>query len=572
MKHESTISAKSGRVSYKNFLGINRRLKTDGGEFSDMENMSHREYPCICSEKGYKDAEIYIPKNALMKKLVIPRRSTSDFARFTGVAIHNNETALFINGTRRRTLGSFTDALDYNGAIITLPEFSGFTYAMKTSSGISEANIIPYSLSWDMYCYTEYTSNSAKDFITSLKLIGCDSTWYTASFSKMFKEGDRIELAGFEDNMASCNTIYPSSSVDYSNTTSPVSIVIKSYSVAGSASSGVVTIVVEIKNAKGDIIPWPATAENALGAQYAIIKEYVPKVTYGCVAHNRIWCCSENGEEVYASALGKPYKFCEFSGVSTDSWSVSVGTPGHFTGIAPWQTRVLVFKEECIQVIYGTTPKEFGIERTYNPGCIDRNSIANAGGMLIWLSYDGFYAYGGGKPEKISDKLNTKYISAVSFSDGVNYYTRCEKENGEKEFLVFDTKKGIWNKLSDLDIVSGDFYKGKLYVYTQDSVYIVKDGEYGDFYFETPELTFETFSNKSLIYLTIRCKINSGFINFYNSVNGGEWIPHKGISVTGKHKIPIRYSPGDILRFRVEGNGDVIITEMEFEMLVKERS
>ena len=306
--------------------------------------------------------------------------------------------------------------------------------------------------------------------------------------------------------------------------------------------------------------------------QYATIKKYVPKVTYGCVAHNRIWCCGETGEEVYASALGKPCEFNEFNGVATDSWSVSVGTTGKFTGIAPWQTRVLVFKEECIQVIYGTTPKDFGIERTYNVGCIDRNSISNAGGMLIWLSYDGFYAYGGGKPERISDKLNTKYLGAVAFSDGIRYYARCQKEDGECELLVFDTEKGIWSKLSDLPVVSGDFYKGKLYTCTQDSMYIVKEGEYGDFYLESPELSFETFDDKSLIYINIRCKINHGFINLYTSVNGGQWVSHKGISKTGKHRLPIRYSSGDMLRFRIEGSGDVTITDLELEILVEERS
>ena len=69
MKHESTISAKSGKVSYKGFLGINRRLRADGGEFYDMENMSHKQYPCICSEKGYKKTDISGPDNTTIKKL-----------------------------------------------------------------------------------------------------------------------------------------------------------------------------------------------------------------------------------------------------------------------------------------------------------------------------------------------------------------------------------------------------------------------------------------------------------------------------------------------------------------------
>ena len=571
MKYDNAISAKSGKVSYKGFLGINRRLRPGAGEFYDMENMSNREYPCICSEKGYKKSDITVPNNNIIKKLIIPRRGAEEFEGFGGVAVQNNVPYIFAGGARKSALTSFTDAVDYNGSIIALPDFYGYTYAMKNSN-TTEANISPRKTSWDMYCHTYYPTNSSSEYSTSIRFVDCVNSWFTNTFSKWYKVGDYLQIYGFKDSMAPCNTIFPSSSLDYSNTSSPVSVLIKSLSFSGSSSSGTIIIAVEVRNSKGEIIPWPKSVDSASDAQYATIKKYVPKVTYGCVAHNRIWCCGETGEEVYASALGKPCEFNEFNGVATDSWSVSVGTTGKFTGIAPWQTRVLVFKEECIQVIYGTTPKDFGIERTYNVGCIDRNSISNAGGMLIWLSYDGFYAYGGGKPERISDKLNTKYLGAVAFSDGIRYYARCQKEDGECELLVFDTEKGIWSKLSDLPVVSGDFYKGKLYTCTQDSMYIVKEGEYGDFYLESPELSFETFDDKSLIYINIRCKINHGFINLYTSVNGGQWVSHKGISKTGKHRLPIRYSSGDILRFRIEGSGDVTITDLELEILVEERS
>ncbi len=577
MNYEKSIAASAGKVLYKGFLGINRRMKTEGGEFYDMENMSHSEYPCIRSERGYKSAGASLEEDTVIKKLIIPRRQSGGFTGFTGVASYTQNSAtyngIFVDNENKCTLTEFTDAVDYNGSIIALPQFNGYVYAMEANaSNPNEALIYPQSNSWSMYCYNEYPSSSASNYVTQLKLTEVPNSWYTSTFSKRYAVGENIVLYGLKDSMAACNTIYPRSSVDYSNITSPVSIVIKSYSFSGSNSSGTITIVVELRNVKGEVIPWPASVSSNSGAQYGAIKKYMPKVTYGCVAHNRIWCCSENGEEVLASALGKPLEYYEFNGVSTDSWNVSVGTPGRFTGIAPWQSRVIVFKTEYTQVIYGTTPNDFGIERTYNIGCIDRQSIANAGGMLIWLSYDGFYAYGGGMPEKISDKLNTKYVSAVAFTDGIRYYARCEQENGEKELIVYDTKRGLWSKLSDMDIVSGDFYEGKLYVCTQDSMYIMKEGEYGDFYMESPELTFDTFHDKSIICATIRCKINSGFINFYTSVNGGEWVAHRAISQTGKHRLPIRYSPGDILRFRIEGSGDVCIMDMELEMLIKERS
>ncbi len=577
MVYERTIAADNARASYKGFLGINRKLRTEGGEFYDMENISHKEYPCIRSEKGNKKVDITLPEGAVIKKLIIPKRNSGGFTGFGGIAYYTDGAAsyngIFTDNEKRMTLTSFTDAVDYNGTIITLPDFYGYVYAMEANvSNPNEALTYPYSNSWTMYCYNEYPSTSASNYITQLKLIEVPNAWYTATFSKRYLVGDTIALYGLKDNMKACNTIYPKSSIDYSNTTSPVSIVIKSHSFSGSNSSGIITVVVELRNVKGEVIPWPASVSSTSGAQYGGIKKYMPKVTYGCVAHNRIWCCSENGEEIFASALGKPFEYYEFNDASTDSWNVTVGTPGGFTGIETWHSRVLAFKAGYTHVIYGSVPKDFGIERIYNTGCIDRQSISNAGDMLIWLSYDGFYAYAGGKPERISDKLNTKYVSAVSFSDGICYYARCKKEDGGSELVVYNTENGIWSKLTDTDIVSGEFYEGKLYACTPDSMYEIKGGEYGDFYIESPELTFDTFSDKSLINATIRCKINDGFINFYTCVNGGEWTAHKGISETGRHTLPIRYSPGDILRFKIEGNGDVAITELELKLQIKERS
>ena len=574
MLHERTIASDIGRASYKGFLGINRKLRTNAGEFYDMENIGYKEYPCLCSEKGNKRVDISLPEGAAIKKLIIPKRNSGEFTGFGGVAYYKDGdasyTGIFIDNERKMMLTSFTDAVDYNGAIIALPDFYGHVYAMETNNS-GEASISPHLNSWSMYCYNDYPTTSSSVYVTQLKLIDVPSAWYTATFSKRYKVGDSIVLYGLKDYMAGCNTIYPESSVDYSNTTSPVSIIIKSHSFSGGNSSGTITVVVELRNVKGEVIPWPASVSSASGAQYGAIKKYMPKVTYGCVAHNRIWCCSKNGEEVFVSALGKPLEYYEFNDASTDSWNVTVGTPGHFTGIAPWHSRVLAFKSEYTHVIYGSIPKEFGIERVYNIGCIDRQSIANAGDMLIWLSYDGFYAYAGGMPERISDKLNTKYVGAVAFSDGIRYYAHCKREDGGSELVVFDTEKGIWSKLTDMDIVSGEFYDGKLYACTPDKMYAIKEGEYGDFFVESPELTFDTFSDKSLINATIRCKIKDGFINFYTSVNGGNWIAHKGITETGKHTLPIRYSPGDILRFRIEGNGDVAITELELKVQMKER-
>ena len=565
------ISAKAGTVGVTTFSGINRRIRASAGEFSDMENLWHKEYPCLQSAPLAKDMGISMPNGAVPLKMMIPKRLDDEVTGFSGIM----SGGIYVNGNRINTgfsISEFSDAVDYNGAFITVPELKGANY-------LTQKSVCPVNLIHKMYFFNDYADETAASITPKLYLTGANIpfSYFNVDFRKLFKVGDEIILSGLTDEFECNNTIFPKSSMDYSNTTSPVSIRINGMSITGSNINSECVLTMKITNAKGENIGWPkgtgrtgdpnGFTETVIGT----ITKKTPKGHHACVAHNRLWVCSHTGEEINASALGKPLEFYEFNGTDADSWSGTVGTPGTFTGIAPWQNRVVVFKPDIIHVIYGDLPSAFGIEKTYAAGCIDSKSIASVGGRLMWLYYDGFYAYSGGRPQRVSDKLHTQYISCNAFSDGVRYYGRCTKIDGTTELVIYDSELNLWSKITDIDIISADYYKGKIYVCDKTAIYCLFGGEYGDFYAETPELTFDTFDDKSLIYASVRCKIESGFLNIYTSVNGGEWIPHKGISKSGKHKLPIRYAPGDTIRLRLEGSGNVCITELNMEVLIKER-
>lgn len=582
MEYKNNLLAASNTACIASFLGINRRVRTSKGEFSDMENLCHDEYPCMQSMKSAKDMEFDLPDGVEAVKMIFPKRLNDEITGFSGVVFNNNirQYEIYVNGvSKRNDISKFTDAVDYNGSIITLPELKGVNYMAK---GSAENSVDMYRLYPYIRFYNNYTGETKDTISPQLYISGsADSnggypySWYEKTFCANFKVGDEIILYGLSGNFEGNNTIYPESSTDYTNTKSPVSITIKSIRTAGSSSDVIVILTVEIRNSKGDIIGWAkgsgssASSDGITDYTFGTIMKKTPRSTYGCVAHNRLWVCSENGEEILASAVGTPMEFYKLQGISSDSWIATTGTPGKFTGIAPWQNRVVVFKPDIIHVVYGNLPSNFGIEKTYAAGCIDSKSIAEAGGMLIWLYYDGFYAYSGSRPKRISDKLRTKYISCKAFSDGRRYYARCIKEDGRGEFLIFDTELSLWSKISDIDVVTGDYFGGNVYVCDKTKIYCLQSGEYGDFYAETPELTFESFDDKSIVYATVRCKISDGFLNLYTSTNNGEWVPHKGIDKTGKHKLPVRYAPGDILRLRLEGHGNVCITEIKLDILTK---
>ena len=558
--------ASNEKAVLNSFLGINRRIRTSAGEFSDMENLSPAEYPCICSQKGTLDTGYTLPQGVEAVKMIIPKRLAGPVTGFSGIVKNSDGGyAIYINGvSRRNDINEFTDAVDYNGSIIVMPELKGFNYVMKSDIN-ADGYIDPVSLTIKM----QFHGNDNSDYIFFADFGGRTDAEAKEYIEERFSVGDSIILSGLTGNLANNNTWYPQSIVDYSNQKSPVSIYIKSISYAGSHLNPTCTFSVSLTNSKGKgNIGWPSGV-NMSEAAVGTLTKLIPRSTYGCVAHNRVWLCSYTGEEIYASSPGTPTEFYNLAGLSSDSWVASSGTPGRFTGIAPWQNRVVVFKPDIIHVVYGNLPTTFGIEKTYAAGCIDGGSIAEVGGCLMWLYYDGFYIYSGSRPRRVSDKLNTRYVSCKAFSDGRRYYARCVKEDGTGEFLIYDSELNLWSKISDIDIVSGDYYGGKVYLSDKTRLYVLGEGEYGDFYAETPELTFDSFMDKSVMYITVRCKIQKGFLNIYTSVNNGEWVPHKGIDKTGKHKLPIRYNPGDILRLRLEGSGNVCITEMELEVVTK---
>lgn len=575
MKYKENISEASFYSGITSFSGINRRVSTYLGEFADMENLGNEEYPCIQSVKSARNTGFELPENIEAVKLIFPKRLGDGINGFSGVAYNTSENRyeIYINGeVKRSDIYSFTDAVDYNGSIIVLPEYKGFNYMATGNVKQSETYINPSTISGQMSFYNNYTDSTAASLAPKLTIKG----YSKADFEKMFCVGDEIMLSDFGNEFENNNTIFPESSTDYTDIISPVRITIKSIASGGSNLSPVTELVVEIRNSKDEIIGWhkgkgsSQSSEGATDYTQGTLTKYMPRGSYCAVAHNRLWVCSRNGEEINASAPGKPFNFYNMSGLASDSWSASTGTPGNFTGIAAWQNRVVVFKSNMLHVVYGTMSSSFGIEKTYASGCVCPDSIAEAGGALVWLSYDGFYSYMGAMPRRISDKLNTKYISCTAFSDGRKYYARCTKDDNTTEFVVYDTEMGVWTKISDIDAVSGDCIGGKAYVCDKSQLYCLYDGEYGDFYGETSDMTFNIIEDKWIMYITVRCIIDNGFLNIYTCADGGTQVSHKGISKTGKHKLPIRCNPGDTFRLRLEGRGRVCVKEIKTDIIMKE--
>jgi len=581
MLYPAYTSSKKQSRYLENFGGINRRIKAGAGEFRDMENLLPTEYPCLSSsplpEKILEESNIV--------KWTIPKYIDADLSLFSGVKKEDDGTfSIYINGEKK--LGGISDvkdAFDFNGTIITYPDYKGYNYKMVSDDFKAEKKRKFASYTGDIKFETVKSSGKVDHCVITSK----------GSSKTLFREGDMLAISGCGNEKK--NTIYPQHSADYSNEKNPVTITVISTSDAPTGFSGF-TINVHVYNVNGELIGFDTDTANDSGT----VSLYYPIMDFACAHKNRVWGLGASGESIYASELGSPDHFGTMGTNTVDAWYGNVGTPGKFTGLGTYQDRVLAFKEDEVHIVYGDVPSNFSIYRNYSIGCIDGKSIANAGGMLIWLYHDGFYSYSGGVPRRISDKLNTKYVSCVAFADNKRYYARCVKEDGTAEMLVYDTDYRLWNKIGvgwndtknvpyeappeDEPIMGGEYYGGVVYTYDSGGVYKLFGDEYGDFYAESAPMTFDTYRDKSVMYLYVRTIFNddSSFLNIYTSVNDGEWVEHKGIagadnpSTTfggsppfrqGRHRLPIRYSNGDSLRLRLEGHGKVTVLDIGIELI-----
>ena len=217
----------------------------------------------------------------------------------------------------------------------------------------------------------------------------------------------------------------------------------------------------------------PGYTLSAECAKYIIVSRKLPEMDFITECGNRLWGCrygiNTDGtfvNEIYCSKLGDFTNWQTYRGVSTDSYRVSVGVDGPFTGIATYLGRPVFFKENAILTVYGSYPAQYQLKVTYAPGvkagCSE--SVAAATDRLYYLSREGVCVYDGALPEVISRKLGE--ISCTTAAAGTcngKYYLSTDKE-----LLVYDTRKNLWHREDTLQVSSFLTQEGKLYALERD--------------------------------------------------------------------------------------------------------
>lgn len=190
----------------------------------------------------------------------------------------------------------------------------------------------------------------------------------------------------------------------------------------------------------------------------------VPDLTCICECDNRIW--GAEGTTIYASALGDPKNFFVFDGLTTDSYSVAVGTDGEFTACVAYSSTVLFWKEDCVHKVLGNYPAQYEIYTYKVPGVQKgaEKSLCILNETLFYKGRAGVYAYAGGTPQLLTESFGVRRFSGgAAGTDGERYYISMQTERGDWELYVLDTARGVWLREDDTHAVDWAYLDGVLY-------------------------------------------------------------------------------------------------------------
>lgn len=194
------------------------------------------------------------------------------------------------------------------------------------------------------------------------------------------------------------------------------------------------------------------------------IKRQSQTFDFVCEHDNRLWGCSSANHEIYASKLGDPTNWNCYEGISTDSYTLSVGSDGDFTGCCSHMGYVLFFKEQSISMMYGNKPSNYQLNFKQMPGvragC--HRSLCVVDETLFYVGRNGVYQFDGATPRKISEQITSSLTEAVAGQQDGKLYISCLKD-GKQAMLVYDPRMQVWMQEDDEKFKYAAYGDGVLY-------------------------------------------------------------------------------------------------------------
>ena len=314
----------------------------------------------------------------------------------------------------------------------------------------------------------------------------------------------------------------------------------------------------------------------------AVLERQIPDLDFVTECDNRVWGCNSKQNVIYACKLGDPTNWFSYRGIAADSYAVTVGSDGPFTGAATCMGYALFFKENTLHKLYGSKPSDFQLSSLRCRG-VARNaarSLCVLNETLYYLSSDGVMAWDGSIPAKVSAALDAGRLANVKQAVGGaldgRYYLHVSREN-EVRLLVYDTERGLWH---EEDVCSFEMAStgGQLYLWDGRALWAAdpsreaagqrsEETEQGvEFALTTGDLGLDSPEERYLSRLTLRldaaCRSR---VTVEVSYDGGPWENAAALTVEGPrrncdlHLVPRRCAS---LRLRLWGYGQITLRSL----------
>ena len=309
------------------------------------------------------------------------------------------------------------------------------------------------------------------------------------------------------------------------------------------------------------------------------LRRRAPEMDFLCECGNRLWGCfygndgAQNLNEIYACALGDFKNWRQYLGLSTDSWTASVGSDGPWTGAVSYLGSPVFFKADRLHRVSISSAGAHRLTETVCRGVQkgSHKSLAVVGETLYYKSPSDVCAWQGGFPESVSAALGESRLdSAVGGAQGAYYYLSARGGDGKWELLVYDTARALWLREDSLHVLAFAGDGDELYALDAGSGAVLSltgrsgtAGEAVNWWAESPPLHYATPDHKYPGRMDLRLRLGPGArLRVLLSYDGAEDWQLAGTAEAPAEgaprvlRLPVRPRRCDSYRLRLEGTGD----------------
>ena len=328
-----------------------------------------------------------------------------------------------------------------------------------------------------------------------------------------------------------------------------------------------------------------SVSREFVSAEVVELERRVPDMDYLTECDNRVWGCSNKENVIYACKLGDPTNWFSYRGIAADSYAVTVGSDGAFTGAATCMGYALFFKENTLHKLYGSKPSDFQLSSLRCRGVAKgaARSLCVINETLYYLSPDGVMAWDGSIPTKVSTALDPARLRNVKSAlggalDG-RYYLHLVRGSGEAQavrLLVYDTERGLWQ---EEDVCSYEMAGsgGQLYLWDGKAIWAadadreenwqqaggIEDGV--SFELVSGNIGLDSPEELYLSRLTLRLEAEvKSRIEVAVSYDSGAWETLTQLTADGRRCFDVPFVPRRCgsLRFRLKGRGQLTLRSL----------